>query len=146
MRTNKHIFISYKREDQRFARSLRTALKAVGSEVWWDEQIQAGERWSERLDKALLDASAILVLWSEKSVDSEWVKHESSIAKIHDKLVQVSIDGTNAPTAFESIQCADLAGWNGSEEDVKFKKLAGAIRRISSKQFYKSLFKSAWWS
>lgn len=130
MGSTNHVFISYKREDQEFARHVRTALKALGFEVWWDEEIQAGETWSETLDNALLEASAILVLWSDRSIGSDWVKHEASIAKFNDKLVQVCIDGSIAPDPFGSVMCGNLEDWKKSEDEPVFRKLAGALQRI----------------
>lgn len=127
------VFISYKREEREYARSLRTALKANGFDVWWDEKIQAGEKWSDVLDSAIMKSTAVLVIWSQLSVKSEWVKHEASIAKIGDKLVQVSKDGTSPPSLFGSIQYDDLSDWNGSEESPLLVDLGRAIKNVQKR-------------
>jgi hypothetical protein len=87
-----HIFISYKREDVVQARQVRQALRAEGFHVWWDEDLQGGQQWAAAIDSALLDASVVVVLWSPLSVQSDWVKHEASIAKSRRILVPATID------------------------------------------------------
>jgi hypothetical protein len=37
MKKRKHVFISYKREQQEIASAVRLALKASGFKVWWED-------------------------------------------------------------------------------------------------------------
>ncbi|MDH3845597.1 MAG: toll/interleukin-1 receptor domain-containing protein [Myxococcales bacterium] len=74
------VFISYKREEAAKAAPLREALVEEGFNVWWDEDLQCGQAWAEELDQAVQDAACIIVLWSERSVASQWVRHEASQA------------------------------------------------------------------
>ena len=71
-----HIFVSYKREDADTANVVRIALQASNLDVWWDANLQTGQKWEATVDEALRTASVVLVLWSKRSVKSEWVKHE----------------------------------------------------------------------
>jgi hypothetical protein len=61
----RHLFISYKREDAEKAKMVRHALQRLPFDVWWDERLQTGQRWNEKIDEALLKAEAVVVLWSE---------------------------------------------------------------------------------
>lgn len=138
----RHIFISYKREDTEFALKLRQALRAEKLNVWWDEDLQTGEKWEERIDKALMFAEAIIVIWSNRSIDSEWVKHEASIGKIRGILTHSLIDGCDVPAPFKSIQAINLSDWNGQEKDKSFVNLVGSVRNIYRKRISKGFQKA----
>ena len=131
MKKRKHVFISYKREQQEIASAVRLALKASGFKVWWDEELQAGGKWDQKIDEALMNAQAIVVLWSEKSVMSEWVRHEASTGKIQGILTHARIDETVIPEPFQSIQEVNLTGWNYREDAPEFMKLVRAIKSTS---------------
>jgi TIR domain len=70
------IFISYKREEQATARKLADALESEGWSVWWDPKLRAGEHFDDMIEKALHEAKCVLVLWSERSVQSRYVRDE----------------------------------------------------------------------
>lgn len=122
------MFISYKREEIVAARRFRNALRAEGIEVWWDEQLQGGELWEYAIDAALLRATVVMTLWSPASSASEWVKHESSVAKLRGVLVPVRISACEIPQPFASIQAINLVGWDGAERDPGFRDLVMRIR------------------
>ena len=138
----KHIFISYKREDAKLALMLRQALRAEGFNVWWDEDLQTGEQWEERIDQALISSEAIVVIWSSKSINSEWVKHEASIGKIRGILTHSLFEGCEAPAFFKSIHAIDLSDWDGQENDHGFVKLVGSIRHIYKKRILRFVYKT----
>lgn len=141
MRKQNHIFISYKREESSFALALRQALRAENIKIWWDNDLQTGQKWSEELDKALLEADTIVVIWSKLSVNSDWVRHEASIGKIRSVLTHVKIDEVEIPGPFNSIQAVDLSKWDQNEKHAEFQKLITSIKRIrksnSRKRFTK---------
>jgi hypothetical protein len=124
------IFISYKREEVSTARQVSQALHGERLDVWWDENLQGGQQWAEEIDKALLSAAVVVVLWSAASVQSDWVKHEASIAKSRGTLVPVIIAPCSIPPAFERTQCVPLAGWDGSERNAGFRDLLSAVLRV----------------
>ena len=74
------IFISYKREDQATARKLADALESEGWTVWWDPKLRAGEHFDDVIEKALNEAKCVIVMWSNLSVNSEYVKSEATEA------------------------------------------------------------------
>lgn len=129
-----HVFISYKRDDAETANAVRLALKSEGFDVWWDEALQTGERWEQRIDEALMTAEAVVVLWTEASSSSDWVRHEASVAKIRGVLTHAVMDSVEIPGPFRAIQAAKLSQWNQREDDFEFCKLVSAIKNIADQR------------
>lgn len=125
-----HVFISYKREEAELANVIRAGLRAEGHTVWWDENLQTGQRWESAIDEALMSAYAIVVLWSRMSVESDWVKHEASVAKLRRSLVQAFIDDCAIPLPFTTTMAADLRKWNKREDHPAFGEISREVRRL----------------
>jgi hypothetical protein len=72
------IFISYKRDTQPDANLALQLYEALGSkyDVFIDQQMLVGELWVKRIEEELRRAHFLLVLLSEKSIQSEMVLHE----------------------------------------------------------------------
>lgn len=124
------IFISYKRDEQGVARTLANALETFGWDVWWDPDLQAGEDFEDTIEAALADAGCVIVLWSEGSVASSFVKDEARYARDHDKLVPVRIEDVTLPFRFRGIQTVELIDWDGDQELPAFLKLIRDITAI----------------
>lgn len=123
-----HIFLSYKREEMKYARRVRDALRSVGYEVFWDQDVQLGQRWNEALDVALTTAQYVVVLWSHRSTRSEWVKHEASIALARGVLRQLKLeDGISVPAQYRREQMADLTAWDGRINHEGFRRLLDSL-------------------
>ena len=71
------IFLSYQRDDQARAEQVAKALGNLGWSVFWDRTIPPGESWGPYLKRQLDGASCVVVLWSDKAVESEWVLEEA---------------------------------------------------------------------
>ncbi|MBX3063402.1 MAG: PD40 domain-containing protein [Anaerolineae bacterium] len=77
-----HIFISYSKKDIDFARRLRELLQAQGLVVWMDEkQIAPSARWWPTIKQNIARASAMIVIMSPNSEESEWVEREILVAE-----------------------------------------------------------------
>ena len=124
------IFISYAREDQRYARGLSVALENQGWSVWWDPKLRAGERFDDVIDGALKEAKCIIVIWSRHSVESAYVKDEATYALDHDKLVPLAVEEVVLPFRFERIHTPKLVDWDGSEANEAFRHLVNDITEI----------------
>ena len=74
------IFLSYTREDQATAQRFAEAFEAQGFSVWWDATLRSGEAYDQVTEEALRTAKAVVVLWSQKSVVSRWVRAEATLA------------------------------------------------------------------
>ena len=110
------IFLSYTERDRDTARRVAEALGSAGWSVWWDRRIPAGETWRNVLEHALEDTRCMVVLWSAKSIKSEWVYEEATEGRRMGKLVPVMIEAVRPPAGFREIQAADLTGWDGSPD------------------------------
>ncbi len=71
------VFISYSHQDKVFARNLAANLVKQKAHVWLDDwEVSAGESLIEKIQSALQDASALVVVLSKASVESVWCKKE----------------------------------------------------------------------
>jgi hypothetical protein len=71
------IFISYASADREIARTLGETLTARGHAAWWDRTIPPGRVFDEVILEALNAAQCVIVLWSQASIASNWVKTEA---------------------------------------------------------------------
>jgi len=124
------IFISYAGEDHPMAQVLAEALEVYGWSVWWDRRIPLGKSFDELIEGALGDARAVVVLWSNVSVASEWVRNEASEAKRRGILIPVFLEDVTAPLAFRRLNGANLKGWKRSEPHIEFDKLVERVKQL----------------
>lgn len=112
------IFISYAREDTAVADALARALAKHGWRVFVDRAaIPAGTRFDDWIDAALRETRCVLVLWSESSVESDWVKNEAHEGLDRNILVPVTLtEGIRIPLAFRRRQSRSLSGWGRDGE------------------------------
>ncbi|MGA2418543.1 MAG: toll/interleukin-1 receptor domain-containing protein [Candidatus Acidiferrum sp.] len=108
------IFISYATEDRERTRPIVDALKHRGWSVFWDRNVPPGKKWDDILHVQLEQARCIVVLWSQHSTKSEWVRHEAGIGRFRHILVPVLLDDDSQVTAaipatLHTIQLAKLA-------------------------------------
>jgi len=122
-----HIFLSYNREDRTAAEHFAQALEALGHEVWWDAGLRVGEAYDEVTEAALRGASAVVVLWSPRSVASRWVRAEATLAQRLGTLFPVMIEPCERPVMFELTQTADLIRWNGRSDDPAWTAFAADL-------------------
>jgi len=118
-----NIFLSYKKEDFEIADRLVAALRKEGMSVWWDDGLTPKAAWDEEIEREISDASTVVVLWSPRSVSSEWVRREAHFAQERGKLVPVIVEATSIPLAFTLNQTVNLAGWDGKGENRQWRKL-----------------------
>jgi hypothetical protein len=124
------IFISYKREEQATARNLANALETQGWSVWWDPKLRAGERFNDVIEKALKESKCVVVMWSKRSVESQYVKDEATYALNRNKLVPVMIEEVELPFRFEGLHTPSLIGWDGSKPSRSFEGLSRILRLL----------------
>jgi hypothetical protein len=87
------VFISYDRDDRALAERLRDLLAAHGYLPWWDDHIEAGDFFEDRIVEALDTSKAAIVLWTDHSVTSRWVRWEATQALKRGKLVPLAAHG-----------------------------------------------------
>ena len=117
------IFISYKKEDRAHAVRLTESFTAEGFTVWWDDDITPETAWDKKIEQQIADALGVVVLWTPRSIVSDWVRTEAHYAHDRGKLVPVLIEKCDLPLAFMLAQTVDLCQWDGDREDRRWRKL-----------------------
>src|SRR5262249_24517787 len=75
-------FISYSTKDQDFAERLHADLQNKGVRCWFaPHDVQGGKKLHEQIDQAIRVYDRLLLLLSEHSMNSEWVKTEIANAR-----------------------------------------------------------------
>lgn len=101
------IFISYKREDRNEAQEIADLLKYANYDVWYDADIDHGSNWSIEINSRIRSAALVIVLWSTRSIKSEWVLAEATAAHRSSKLLGVMLEPCDLPVPFNVLQCVD---------------------------------------
>src|SRR4051812_15412870 len=126
------VFISYARADKRRVARLVSALRKLGFEPWWDDDISAGASWEQTIEKALAEADSVIVCWSPASIASENVRSEARVARARGRLLQVFLEPCEPPLFFGERQGIDLSDWSGSTRDARVNRLGEALQSVIS--------------
>jgi len=97
----KHVFISYSRRDEAVMRRVVEFLRKQGITVWVDNEklIPGTPIWEVEIEKAIINAGAIVVLLSPDSKNSPWVRREISYAEDNDiRIFPILIAGVERVT------------------------------------------------
>lgn len=91
------VFISYAHADAHEARRLVTALRDTTVSGWLDAaDMASGASISSEVRSALETASAVVVLLSPRSLESEWVQFEIGAAEaLGKRIIPVIVSGDN---------------------------------------------------
>ena len=123
------IFICYAREDGRKARKLFNRLKDKGFSVWWDKKsIKGGERWKEKIIKAIKGSDFFLACLSRRSVIRRGFFHREinealEVAKEQPEdaiyLIPLKLDDCEVPEQLSEYHVIDLFRRGGFKELVE---------------------------
>ena len=127
-----NVFISYASEDRDIAQRLASAIEAQGFDVWWDRELVAGNTFADVIEQRLDQAAAVVVIWSEHSRRSYWVRDEAAVGRDRNRLIPVSVDETAPPIGFRQIQTANLVGWAG-EADRRLETLWPSLASLAGR-------------
>jgi len=76
------VFISYSTKDDAFARTLHRSLQESGVRCWFaPHNLRSGHKLHEQIDEAIRVYDRLLLILSEHSMHSEWVKTEIAHAR-----------------------------------------------------------------
>jgi sulfatase modifying factor 1 len=117
------IFISYKKEDRDYAVLVADRLAADGFSVWWDNNITPDKAWDRIIEEQIGGATCVVVLWTPRSIVSDWVRTEALFAQDRRRLVPAMVERCDLPLAFRMTQTVDLTGWRGDGADRHWRKL-----------------------
>jgi hypothetical protein len=121
------VFISYSRENQEVVRRLAEAVKRLGYDVWWDDQLPPHLSYGDVISQKVGGAKAAIVVWSANATQSEWVRAEADMALGQKKLIQTSIDGRDPPMPFNQLHYVSLADWDGSDDHPGWTKVKESL-------------------
>lgn len=126
------VFISYKKEDRASTERIVAALRTEGFSVWWDDSLTPKASWDAEIEHEISIASTAVVLWTPRSVASDWVRTEAHYAQDRGKLVPVMLEPCKLPIAFLLRQTIDLTAWRGARDDRHWRKLLTWIADLGS--------------
>jgi TIR domain/Pentapeptide repeats (8 copies) len=79
-------FISYSTKDQEFAERLHADLQAKGVRCWFaPDEMKGGRKLHEQIDEAIRLHDKLLLILSDDSMSSNWVKTEIANARAREK-------------------------------------------------------------
>ncbi len=125
------VFLSYAREDAAAAQQIAEGLAAEGVEVFWDNEIPPGSTWADYIETKLTQCKALIVLWSEHSTKSQWVREEARMGRDKGVLIPVMIDKSTPPFGFGELQAANLADWHGQRDQPNWRRFADAVSNFA---------------
>ena len=121
------VFLSYAREDAPAAKQLADCIGRAGHQVWWDHQIEGGSRFTAEIDRELKNADAVVVIWTQASIESPWVQDEAAEGRDSGRLVPVILGTDKPPLGFRQFQSIDFGSWDGEADPPSFDALIRAI-------------------
>ncbi len=71
------------------------ALKVRGFDVWWNSELYAGYKFPQKIVAELDKAKAVVVIWSDDAVTSDWVRSEAERARTQKKIIAAHVPGFN---------------------------------------------------
>ena len=128
------VFISYARASESTASRAAEALSKEGFSVWWDSNLLPHNKYAQLIEDEMRAAKAVLVIWSEAAVGSQWVRAEAELGRALGTLVQIRIDDCVIPLPFNQFQTAQLTGWNGDPDDRQWRSVMYSVAELSSRE------------
>jgi len=106
------IFISYSSDDRPQAQALADFLVEKGYDVWWDQDLSAGEIFRKRIRSAIAECKVAIVIWTESSIGKDWVLDEADDARVANKLIPLRADDLKPeqiPDGFRQLHAIPLS-------------------------------------
>jgi hypothetical protein len=124
------VFISYSRKDETRAVEIQEAIKKSGLHVWRDkDQIMAGDLFVKKIEEALEQTYAVIILISKNSMESNWVEEEycraisiSNSLQNPLRIIPVLIGGVTSPPGFLASR-----SWVDLSDGAKFTQNIGSL-------------------
>ncbi len=132
------VFISHSSQDHEFVLLLANRLKNDAFDVWIDEwELKIGDSIVDKINKGIESSSAFIIVLSENTIDSHWVKKEVNASlmrqltsrKIHILPILLDIKASLLPPLLSDIFAAKFSSDVFSEES--YKKLIEPIAQIA---------------
>lgn len=136
------VFISYAREDMQKAKLLADALAGDGLSVWWDHDLMGGDEFRKEIDETIAAANIVIVIWSENSVKSPFVKDEASRANERGVLLPVAVGEVEPPVGFGELQTIRFKRWaeTTAEWETLVRTVHARLRQVGATRARPSAF------
>jgi DNA-binding MarR family transcriptional regulator len=115
MPSGKKVFISHSHADREFAERFARALLSKGQDVWLDKwEIGPGDSIIKKIfEEGLSEAAAFVIVLSNASVQSKWVREELSVAtvrRIEDltRVIPILLEEVEIPTSLRTLHWVDM--------------------------------------
>ena len=104
-------------------------LRSIGVDVWWDQDMP-GVAWQQELERQVTELSALVVIWTPASTNSEYVRDEARLALSRHKLVN-ALHGVPAPPfPFDRINGLPIDDWNGLDSHGGWSRLVATLEEF----------------
>jgi hypothetical protein len=103
------LFISYSRHDSNITLTIADRLRQSGHTVWTDVGgIPGGAVWLYEIEEAITNCETLVVMISQGSKDSQWVRREILYAlDLKKRIIPIRIEDTTLPFALYDLQPID---------------------------------------
>jgi TolB-like protein/tetratricopeptide (TPR) repeat protein len=128
------VFVSYARIDKARVAPLVVAIEAKGWSVWWDAEIDPGQEFDHRIAAELKAAAAVLVVWTENSVTSRWVRGEAREGADRGILVPVRFGDVSLPIDVRALHTTSLDDWRGDPSGSQVQEVLRALGDIIGRE------------
>ncbi len=81
------VFIAYSHKQRPLAKQIYDLLIGNGKAVFYDQKLKAGATWRQTIQKALDDATHVVVIWTPDAAQSDEVEREVSYALAERKVI-----------------------------------------------------------
>ena len=129
------VFISYSHEDKEFVEQLAFQLVAHRANVWLDKwELSVGDSIINKIQDAIKTASALLIILSRSSVESEWCKKELTSGLLRELeerrvvVLPIVIDDCEIPLFLRDKLYADFR----TNKDEAFVMVLQSIAKVTS--------------
>lgn len=110
------VFISHSSVDKEFVRTVKKDLNANGILTWFDEdQLELGDSLIEKLESGLSESSHFIIVLSQASTNSDWVRYELKKAlenkalNLVNKIIPIKYNDCEVPNELSTLLYGDLS-------------------------------------
>jgi len=112
------VFVSYAKTDRSLASKLVAMLEAESWTTWWDTSLAIGDDFRNEIMTELGRARAVIVIWTDASIKSDWVRSEAGRAQADRKLIPVKLEHLtykDLPPPFDVLHTENI----GEDDKIK---------------------------
>jgi TolB-like protein len=109
---------------------LVAAIESQGWSVWWDRAMAPGQEFDRHIAAELAVARAVLVVWTDASVESRWVRGEARDGVERGILVPVRIGDARLPIDFRALHTTDLGTTPDAVHGEAFQDVLRTLRML----------------